>query len=159
MKLKRIGITEIWRRIWLFSANKIKSSESFSKQPTQPIIKLNSSLRHIIVTLGLSFISKKILTTVTVNSPKMATFESPHFTANDGHCIKICVTFVWAIAFDENGFGPFCRRWFGGPRTKIVTTTGSCNHWNFRKLLTTPGSWLLQISMVRFSLCALSKIP
>ena len=38
------------RRIWLFSANKIKSSESFSKQPTQHIVKLNSSLRHIIVT-------------------------------------------------------------------------------------------------------------
>ena len=28
-------ITEIIRRIWLFSANKIKSSEYFSKQPTQ----------------------------------------------------------------------------------------------------------------------------
>ena len=50
MKFKRIGITEILGRIWPFSANKIKSSESFSKQPTQPIIELNSSLRHIIVT-------------------------------------------------------------------------------------------------------------
>ena len=36
--------------IWLFSANKIKSSESFSKQPTQLIVELNSSLCHIIVT-------------------------------------------------------------------------------------------------------------
>ena len=44
-----MGITEILRRIWLFSA-KIKSSESFSNQPTQLIVKLNSSLRHIIVT-------------------------------------------------------------------------------------------------------------
>ena len=56
MKVKRMGITEILRRIWLFSANKIKSSESgsksFSKQPTQLIIELNSSLRHIIVTLN-----------------------------------------------------------------------------------------------------------
>ena len=35
IKVKRIiGITEILRRIWLFSANKIKISESFSKQPT-----------------------------------------------------------------------------------------------------------------------------
>ena len=50
MKVKRLGITEILRRIWLFSANEIKSSESFSKQPTQLIVKLNSSLRHIIVT-------------------------------------------------------------------------------------------------------------
>ena len=32
-----MGITEILRRIWLFSANKIES-ESFSKQPTQLII-------------------------------------------------------------------------------------------------------------------------
>jgi len=33
-----MGITEILRRIWLFSANKIKISESFSKKPTQLII-------------------------------------------------------------------------------------------------------------------------
>ena len=51
MKVKRMGITEILRRIWLFSANKTKSSESFNKQPTQLIVELNSSLRHIIVTL------------------------------------------------------------------------------------------------------------
>ena len=44
-----MGITEILRRIWLFSANKIKSSESFSKQSTQLIVELNS-FRHIIVT-------------------------------------------------------------------------------------------------------------
>ena len=31
MKVKRMGITEILKRIWLISANKIKSSESFSK--------------------------------------------------------------------------------------------------------------------------------
>jgi hypothetical protein len=35
-----MGITEILRRIWLFSANKIKRPESVYKQPTQ----LNSSL-------------------------------------------------------------------------------------------------------------------
>ena len=50
MKVERMGITEILRRIWVFSANKIKSSESFDKQPTQIIVKLNS-LRHIIVTI------------------------------------------------------------------------------------------------------------
>ena len=50
MKVKRMGITEILRRIWLFPANTIKSSESFSKQPTQPIVELNSSFGHIIVT-------------------------------------------------------------------------------------------------------------
>jgi hypothetical protein len=51
MKIKRMGITEILRRIWLFSAKKIKSSESFSKQPAQLINKLNASLQHIIVTI------------------------------------------------------------------------------------------------------------
>jgi hypothetical protein len=50
MKVKRMGITEILGMIWLFSANKIKSSESFSKQPTQLIVELNSLLHHIIVT-------------------------------------------------------------------------------------------------------------
>ena len=38
MKIKRMGITEILRRIWLYSANNINSSESFGKQPTQLII-------------------------------------------------------------------------------------------------------------------------
>ena len=54
MKVKKMGKTEILRRIWLFSANEIKSSESFSKQPTQLIVKLNSSLQHIIVTIMLN---------------------------------------------------------------------------------------------------------
>ena len=44
MKVKRMGITELLRRIWLFSANKIKSSESVRNQPTQLIVKINSSL-------------------------------------------------------------------------------------------------------------------
>ena len=52
MKVKVMGIkvviTEIFM-IWLFSANKIKSSESFSKQPTQLMVKLNFSLQQIIV--------------------------------------------------------------------------------------------------------------
>ena len=51
MKDKRMGITEILGRIWLFSADKIESSDSFSKQSTQIIVQLNSSLRHIIVTM------------------------------------------------------------------------------------------------------------
>ena len=42
---KRIGITGILRRIWLFSANKIKSFEFVSKQPTQLIIA--AEIRHI----------------------------------------------------------------------------------------------------------------
>ena len=50
MKVKRMVITEISRRIWLFPANKIIKTESFSKQPTQLIVKFNSSLRQIIDT-------------------------------------------------------------------------------------------------------------
>ena len=52
---KRMGITEILRRIWIFPAKKIKKKPfvSFSKPPTQLIVKLNSSLLHIIVTLNL----------------------------------------------------------------------------------------------------------
>jgi hypothetical protein len=46
MKVIKMGITEILRRIWPFSANKIKSSESVSKQPTQLIVELNSSMRQ-----------------------------------------------------------------------------------------------------------------
>ena len=60
-KVKRMGITESLRRIWLCTANKIKSSESFSKQPTQIIMELNSSLRHIIVTLVSSYLGLGLL--------------------------------------------------------------------------------------------------
>ena len=42
-----MGNTEILKGS---SANKMKSSESFSKQPTQFIVELNSSLVDIIVT-------------------------------------------------------------------------------------------------------------
>jgi hypothetical protein len=45
-----MGITEILRRICLFSANNIKSSE----QPIQLIVLLNSTFWHIIVTLNFS---------------------------------------------------------------------------------------------------------
>ena len=40
-------ITEILRRIWLFTANKIKGSESFSKQPTQLIIAADNWLKKV----------------------------------------------------------------------------------------------------------------
>ena len=50
MKVKRMGITEVLRRIWLFSANKIRSSESFSKQPTQLIIA--AEIKHNVLFIG-----------------------------------------------------------------------------------------------------------
>jgi hypothetical protein len=53
MKFKIMGLTEILRRIRLFFANTIKSSESFRKQPTQLIVELKSLLRHIIFTRDL----------------------------------------------------------------------------------------------------------
>jgi hypothetical protein len=55
MKVKRMRITEILRRIWLFSANKIKIFESVTKQPTQLIVKLNSSLRQKLGTQEFSY--------------------------------------------------------------------------------------------------------
>jgi hypothetical protein len=61
MKGKRMGITEILRKICLFSANEIKSSESFYKQPTQLIVELNSLLRHLIVTMQFSIKIKQHL--------------------------------------------------------------------------------------------------
>ena len=52
MKVKRMGITEILKRIWLFSANRVKNNfESVSKQPNRLIVELSSSLWHIIVNL------------------------------------------------------------------------------------------------------------
>ena len=44
MKVKKMRVTEILSRIWLFSANKIKSSEPVSKKLIQLIVKLNTSL-------------------------------------------------------------------------------------------------------------------
>ena len=61
MKVKRMGITEILRRTWLFSANKIKSSEYVSKQPTQLIIA--AEIRHILLISG--FAKKNAFLTVT----------------------------------------------------------------------------------------------
>ena len=47
-----MGITEILRRIRLFSANRVKKNfESVSKQPNRLIVELSSSLWHIIVNL------------------------------------------------------------------------------------------------------------
>ena len=43
MEVKRLGITEILRRIWQI---RLKSSESVSKQPTQLI--LAAEIRHIV---------------------------------------------------------------------------------------------------------------
>ena len=54
MLTKRMVITKLLRRIWLFSANKIKSFESGSKQPTPLFVELNLSLRHKFVTFALA---------------------------------------------------------------------------------------------------------
>ena len=39
MKVKRIGIKEILRRIWLLSAKKVKSSQSICKQSSHKALK------------------------------------------------------------------------------------------------------------------------
>ena len=46
MKVKRMGIADILRRIWLFSENKIKTSGSVGKQSTQLKVEFNLSLRQ-----------------------------------------------------------------------------------------------------------------
>ena len=51
LNFKIMGMTEILRSIWLFSTNKIKSSQSFSKQPTQLIVELNLSSRQKLGTI------------------------------------------------------------------------------------------------------------
>ena len=61
-------ITEILRRLWPISANKIKSSESGSKQPTQLVVELNSSLRHIIATIVVSELAKTTKTFCRIKS-------------------------------------------------------------------------------------------
>ena len=53
MKVKRMGITEILRKIWQFSANEIKSSESVNKQPTQLII--------VAIIVTIIFINRRLL--------------------------------------------------------------------------------------------------
>ena len=50
-------LTEISRRIWLFSANKIKRSESFSKQPTQLII----AAHNFHISLYKNYLAKVVL--------------------------------------------------------------------------------------------------
>ena len=72
-----MGITEILRRIWLFSANKIESSESFSKQPTQLIVEINSSLRHIIVT---KVMMKTVAVDASTQNPYPWTMNNVHWT-------------------------------------------------------------------------------
>ena len=46
MKVKRTGVAEILRKIWLFSAKKIETSESVRKQSAQLKLELNSSLQQ-----------------------------------------------------------------------------------------------------------------
>ena len=82
MIVQKMGITEILRRIWLFSA-KIKSSESFSKQPTQLIIAAHSC--HIDVetveTRALAFLSHFWLQLVW---PSLCTIHFRRKTAKKG---------------------------------------------------------------------------
>ena len=59
MKVKRMGITEILRKIWQFSANEIKSSESVNKQPTQLIIA--AEIRHNWLILNIQSVTESAL--------------------------------------------------------------------------------------------------
>ena len=76
---------ESLRRIWQFSTNKIKSSESVSKQPTLPISQLNSPLRQKLGTLEqikINSVSKRKAQTYL----KMLTVKS-----SDNICFLTCI--------------------------------------------------------------------
>ena len=45
------------------------------------------------------------VTITAMDAPKVATFKGPHFTADNGHCIKVCVALIRTVALHENGFG------------------------------------------------------
>ena len=98
MKVKRMGITELLRRIWLFSANKTKSSESFCKQPTQLIVELNSSLRHIIVTL-LSCLITTVLAFETF--PNDSSLVTSYTATIRLACFQTSFKISWYISFPE----------------------------------------------------------
>ena len=104
MKAKWMGIPEILRKIWLFSANMAKSSESFSKQPTQLIIELNSSLRHIIVTLD-----SIILDSVEKLKVKLICqlFLKKLYLSKSSSCAIFLVVFCRLVLFEFFSF--FCR--------------------------------------------------
>ena len=121
--MKENGNSRNFERIWLFSANKIKNPDSFSKQPTQLIAVLNSSLQHIIVKYGdmmLSYLVKKIfvewwkkmgelmsrtryLIYLWINPPN--NFINNH---SPGQCMIICfwvrsfiIWKMWTLLFNE----------------------------------------------------------
>ena len=93
-----MGIAEILRWIWLFSANKIKSSDSFCKQPTQLIVQLNSSLRHIIVT----FACQKLALSALCVCPKESIFWN-HYPRIIGAFVRnICKKIKTSLKFRPN---------------------------------------------------------
>ena len=62
IKVKRIGIKETLRSIWLISGNKIKPSQSICKQSSKLKIKLRlkSSLWQTIATMDITYLAKLI---------------------------------------------------------------------------------------------------
>ena len=75
-----MGTPDFFRRIWLFLANKLKSSESVSKQPTQFIFEPNSSLVQKLGTLILVDIFNlnhhpALIHLITFNWAKILNFE------------------------------------------------------------------------------------
>ena len=77
MKVRRMGILQkFWEGFGDFLQIIQKSSKSFRKQPTQIIVELNSSLRHIFATINTVFLTasstvlKKIFVTLLTNYEK-----------------------------------------------------------------------------------------
>ena len=65
-----MGITEMLRRIWPFSANKIKkNSESYSKQPTQLFTVAHNCQKYV----------TKLISTACLNLPQTLVVVGPLF--------------------------------------------------------------------------------
>ena len=95
MKVKRMGITKVLRRIWLFSANKIKGSESISKK------QLSSSLGQKIDTIyftqgGVAFMTAHFKRKVLVHTDKRVSLMNEVINS-----IRLIKMYAWEDSFNE----------------------------------------------------------
>ena len=139
------------RRIWLFSANKIKSSESFSKHPTQLIFKLNSSLQHINVTL--SFYKLWILI---FGSPWYRTnLEREFWLWTHAKFLEICIACgMFYILY--NPYDLFMRTLDFALFLSNQSSRDSCTRWVWKSGLCTSFSLLSNVFL--FVICSASGL-
>ena len=130
-----MGITEILRRIWLFSANKIKSSESFNEQPTQLIVVLNSSFRHIIVTNNLALIILKFWFWKKLKLTSNATCYGQPFSNSKKHWRSSCVIISHKTGFNLSSY------WMTSSSTIFLSEKLIFNQWEVNSQFSTNQCW------------------